>query len=62
LDGHAVAFAGARLKVLPVLFLSGRAYRTFELDALQTQSGPLGTLQYASATGYSAGLEVGWEF
>lgn len=62
LDSHSVAFAGLRAKLLPILFVTARAYRTFELDALKTSTGPLGTLQYVGATGLSGGIELGWEF
>jgi hypothetical protein len=62
LDSHSVAFAGLRAKLLPILFVNARAYRTFELDALKTSTGPLGTLQYVGATGLSGGVELGWEF
>jgi hypothetical protein len=62
LDERAVAFAGARLKLLPILFLSGRAFKTFELDAFKGADWPLGTLQYVNAFGWTADVELGFEF
>jgi hypothetical protein len=61
LDEQAIAFAGVRLKVLPILFVSGRAFKTFELDAYDSARGPLGTLQYRNVSGYSGDIELGFE-
>ena len=61
LDEHAVAFAGVRLKVLPVLFVNARAFRSFELDAFKSADTALGTLQYRNVTGYAGDIELGFE-
>ncbi|MGI5861696.1 MAG: hypothetical protein ACOX6T_06515 [Myxococcales bacterium] len=62
LDEHAVAFAGVRLKVLPILFVNARAFKSFELDAYKSATTPLGTLQYRNVTGYAGDIELGFEF
>jgi hypothetical protein len=50
----AVAFAGARLKILPFLFVNGRAYKTFRINPeLQ---------RYDNQIGFVADLEIGYEF
>ena len=49
-----ILFAGARLKVLPFLFINGRVYKTFRVDD---------TLErYQNQFGFSVDLEVGYEF
>jgi hypothetical protein len=62
IDSHAIGFAGARVKILPILFLSARAYKMFELDAFKGADGPLGTGQFKNSVGYSGDLQLGWEF
>jgi hypothetical protein len=50
----AVAFAGARLKILPFLFLNGRLYKTFRMNpALK---------RYDNQFGFVVDLEIGYEF
>lgn len=50
----AVAFAGARLKVLPFLFINGRLYKTFRMNPeLQ---------RYDNQFGFVVDLEIGYEF
>ncbi|GMU60142.1 MAG: hypothetical protein AMXMBFR34_19050 [Myxococcaceae bacterium] len=50
----AVAFAGARLKILPFLFLNGRMYKTFRMnEALR---------RYDNQFGFVVDLEIGYEF
>ncbi|MBI5548865.1 MAG: hypothetical protein HY901_33710 [Deltaproteobacteria bacterium] len=61
-DEHAVAFAGVRLKPLPILFLNLRAYKSFQLDAYKGATGPLGTLQFENSVGYAGDIGFGWEF
>lgn len=49
-----IAFAGARLRVLPFLFLNGRVYKTFRVNrALE---------RYDNQFGFVVDLEVGYEF
>lgn len=62
LDDKSVAFAGARLKLLPILFVNARAFKSFELDAFKGKDGPLGSLQYLNAIGYAGDVEIGYEF
>jgi len=62
LDEHSVAFAGVRIKPLPILFINLRAYKTFQLDAFKTSSVPLGSLQYENSIGYAGDIGFGWEF
>lgn len=61
-DERSVAFAGLRLKPLPILFINARCYQTFQLDAFKGKDGPLGTLQYRNVFGVAADLGFGWEF
>jgi hypothetical protein len=50
----AIAFAGARLRVLPFLFINGRLYKTFRLNPeLQ---------RYDNQIGFVVDLEIGYEF
>lgn len=49
----AVAFAGARLRVLPFLFINGRAYKTFRMNP--------GLQRYDNQFGFVIDLEVGYE-
>ncbi len=49
-----IAFAGARLKILPFLFLNGRVYKTFRVNA------DLG--RFDNQFGFAVDLEVGYEF
>lgn len=50
----AVAFAGARLKVLPILFINTRLYKTFRMSP-QLRG-------YDNQFGFVADLELGYEF
>jgi hypothetical protein len=61
-DEQSVAFAGIRLKPVPILFISARAYKTFQLDAYKGANGPLGTLQYQNSVGVAADIGFGWDF
>lgn len=50
----AIAFAGARLRVLPFLFINGRLYKTFRVNQeLQ---------RYDNQFGFVVDLEIGYEF
>ena len=49
-----IAFAGARLKILPFLFLNGRVYKTFRVNA------DLG--RFDNQFGFAVDLEIGYEF
>jgi hypothetical protein len=50
----AIAFAGARLRVLPFLFINGRLYKTFRMNPeLQ---------RYDNQFGFVVDLELGYEF
>ncbi len=50
----AIAFAGARLQILPFLFVNGRLYKTFRMNPeLQ---------RYDNQFGFVVDLEVGYEF
>lgn len=49
-----IVFAGARLRVLPFLFINGRVYKTFRVnDTLE---------RYDNQFGFSVDLEIGYEF
>jgi len=49
-----IMFAGARLRVLPFLFINGRVYKTFRVNtALE---------RYDNQFGFSVDLEIGYEF
>ncbi|MEW5740086.1 MAG: hypothetical protein AB1938_14230 [Myxococcota bacterium] len=50
----AVAFAGARLKILPFLFLNGRLYKTFRMNP--------DLRRYDNQFGFVVDLEIGYEF
>ena len=53
-NDRSVVFAGARLKILPVLFLNGRLYKTFRVNTdLQ---------RYDNQFGFVVDLEIGYEF
>jgi hypothetical protein len=54
LDQQTIMYAGARLKILPFLFVNGRAYKTFRMDPdLQ---------DYKDDLGFSINVEIGYEF
>lgn len=53
-DEKTVLYAGARLKILPILFLNGRVYKTFRMDPAQQR--------YSNQIGFAVDLEVGYEF
>jgi hypothetical protein len=53
-DGKTILLAGARLKLLPFLFINGRAYQTYRLDA--------GSARYTNQFGAQIDLEIGYEF
>lgn len=50
----AIAFAGARVQILPFLFVNARLYKTFRMNAE--------LLRYDNQFGFVADLEVGYEF
>lgn len=50
----AVAFAGARLKILPFLFVNGRLYKTFRMNQALAR--------YDNQFGFVVDLEIGYEF
>ncbi len=62
LDDKTVAFAGARIKLLPILFVNARAFRSFQLDAYKSSLGTMGSLKYRTVGGIEAAVEWGWEF
>lgn len=49
-----ILFAGARLRVLPFLFINGRVYKTFRVNPILER--------YDNQFGFSVDLEVGYEF
>jgi hypothetical protein len=49
-----IMFAGARLRVLPFLFINGRVYKTFRVNAVLER--------YDNQFGFSVDLEIGYEF
>jgi len=53
---NTVYFAGARVKLLPILFVNLRAYRSWQMDQANTNN------SYRNVTGFQADLEVGYEF
>jgi hypothetical protein len=53
-DGKTILLAGARLKLLPFLFINGRAYQTYRLDAASAR--------YTNQFGAQIDLEIGYEF
>jgi hypothetical protein len=67
-DQNTIIFAGARLKLLPFLFINGRVYKTFRLDIGTTDptTGQIipgsGLNRYENQLGFSVDLEVGYEF
>jgi hypothetical protein len=65
---NTVIFAGARLKILPFLFINGRVYQTFRLDIGSYNAAdpmgqmPTGLNRYTNQFGFSIDLEIGYEF
>ena len=55
LDQNSVAFAGARVELLPILFINARAFQTFKLDTETTHT-------YQTTRGVEGDLELGWQF
>lgn len=53
-DQGSVFFAGARLRVLPFLFVNARGYKTFRVNP--------DSVRYESQWGFSVDVEGGWEF
>lgn len=53
-DGKTILLAGARLRLLPFLFINGRAYQTYRLDAASAR--------YTNQFGAQIDLEIGYEF
>ncbi len=54
LDEKTILFAGARLRLLPILFVNGRAFKTFRVNP------NLG--RYDNTFGFALDAELGWEF
>ncbi|MEW6434033.1 MAG: hypothetical protein AB1730_21235 [Myxococcota bacterium] len=50
----AIAFAGARLKILPFLFINGRLYKTFRMNP--------DLKRYDNQVGFVVDVEIGYEF
>jgi hypothetical protein len=50
-----VALAGARLEVLPVLYLNARAYQTFALETSDTHV-------FRTVRGVEGDVELGFQF
>jgi hypothetical protein len=55
LDQSSVALAGARLEVLPVLYLNARAYQTFALETSDTHV-------FRTVRGVEGDVELGFQF
>lgn len=55
LDQDSVALAGARVELLPILYINARAYQTFQLDAEDTHV-------YQTTRGIEGDVELGWQF
>lgn len=53
-DARSVFFAGARLRVLPFLFINGRAFKTFRVNP--------DVQRYDNSFGFAVDLEIGYEF
>ena len=54
IDERTILFAGARLKILPFLFVNGRAFKTFKMDAALRR--------YDNSPGFAVDVELGYEF
>jgi len=54
LDEKTVVYAGARLMLLPILYINGRFYKTFRMDA--------DLLRYDNQVGFAVDVELGYEF
>ncbi|MFZ5471715.1 MAG: hypothetical protein ACOZIN_19990 [Myxococcota bacterium] len=54
LDEKSVFFAGARMKLLPFLFVNGRAFKTFRVNP--------DVQRYDNTFGFALDVEVGYEF
>jgi hypothetical protein len=55
LDTSTIILAGARIKILPILFVNLRAYQSYVFD-------PVNTHDYLSTQGVEGDVEFGWEF
>jgi hypothetical protein len=53
-DERTILFAGARLKILPFLFVNGRAYKSFRMNP--------DLRRYDNSFGFALDLEMGYEF
>ena len=53
-DEQMIAFAGARIRPLPFLFLNGRLYKTFRVNP--------DSQRYENQFGFVVDLEIGYEF
>jgi hypothetical protein len=54
-DKNSMAVAAARIELLPILYLNGRAYQTFQLDTSDTHT-------YVTTRGVEGDVELGWQF
>ncbi len=54
IDNRSILFAGARLKILPILFVNGRAFKTFRMDT--------NVHRYENSFGFTIDVELGYEF
>lgn len=55
LDKNSIALAGVRLELLPILYVNGRAYQTFQLETENTHT-------YQTTRGLEGDVELGWQF
>ncbi|MFL5321665.1 MAG: hypothetical protein ACJ790_18525, partial [Myxococcaceae bacterium] len=53
-DNSSIFFAGARLRILPFLFVNGRAFKTFRVSP-ESQ-------RYDNTFGFAVDAEIGYEF
>jgi hypothetical protein len=53
---NTIYFVGARVKLLPILFLNLRAFQSWQMDQNNTNN------SYRNVTGFQADLELGYEF
>ena len=55
LDQSSVAYAGARIEILPILYVNAQAYQAFQLDSDNTHT-------YQTTRGLEGDVELGWQF
>ena len=55
LDQNSIAYAGARIEILPILYVNAQAYQAFQLDVDNTHT-------YQTTRGLEGDVELGWQF